>query len=52
MKNKRLISLTIGWIIVVIAGLCVLSFANNDTEANRKAEQHIEKANAFNRIKK
>ena len=45
MKNKRLNSLRIGWFIVVTAGLCILSFANSDTEANKKAEQYFEKAN-------
>jgi tetratricopeptide (TPR) repeat protein len=50
MKNKRLFSLTIGWIIVVIAGLCVLSLADNDTEANKKAEQYFEKANELRKV--
>ena len=44
MNNKRLISLTICWILVA-PGLCVLSFADNKSETNPEAEQHFQKAN-------
>jgi cytohesin len=45
MNNKRLISLIICWILVIVPGLCVLSFADNESGTNTKAEQHFEKAN-------
>ena len=45
MNNKRSISLTICWILVVVLGLCLLSFADNESGTNIKAEQHFQKAN-------
>ena len=45
MERKRLLSLTICWIIAIIPGLCVLSFADNKSETNSEAEQHFQKAN-------
>ena len=42
MNQKRLILLTVCWILVVIPGL---SFANNESGTNAEAEQHLEKAN-------
>ncbi len=45
MNNKRLISLTVCWILVTIPGLCVLSFADNESGTNTEPEQHFQKAN-------
>ena len=45
MNNKRLISLTICWTLVVIPGLCVLSYADTESGTNPEAEQHFQKAN-------
>jgi len=50
MINKRLISLTICWILVTVPGLCVLSFAGNESATNTEAEQHFEKANEFHKL--
>ena len=44
MNNRRLISLTICWILAVVLGLPVLSFANNESVTNPEAEQHFKKA--------
>ena len=45
MNNKRLIALTISWILVVVPGQCVLSFADAESGTDTKAQQHCEKAN-------
>ncbi len=45
MNNKRSITLALCWILVTISGLCVLSFAGNESGTNPEAEQHFEKAN-------
>ena len=45
MNNKRLISLAICCILVVVPGLAVLSFADIESGTNTEAEQHFEKAN-------
>jgi len=45
MNNKRPITLTVCWIVAVVLGLSVQSFANNESEAIIKAEQHFQKAN-------
>ncbi|MFC1794190.1 ankyrin repeat domain-containing protein [Planctomycetota bacterium] len=50
MNNKKLISLTISWILVVIPGLAVLSFADNKSETNIEAQQHFEKANELHKL--
>jgi len=44
MNHKRLISLTTCFILSVVPGLSVLSFAGNESETNTEAEQHYEKA--------
>jgi len=44
MNHKRLISLTACFILSVVPGLSVLSFAGNESETNTEAEQHFEKA--------
>jgi len=44
MNHKRLISLTTSFILSVVPGLSVLSFASNESETNTEAEQHFEKA--------
>jgi len=50
MNHKRLISLTICFILSVVPGLSVLSFAGNESETNTKAEQHYEKANELRKL--
>ena len=45
MNNKRPITLTVCWIVAVVLGLSVQSFANNESETIIKAEQHFQKAN-------
>ncbi|MBN2315462.1 MAG: ankyrin repeat domain-containing protein [Sedimentisphaerales bacterium] len=45
MDHKRLLSLTTYWILVIVPGLCVISFADNKSQTNPEAEQHFEKAN-------
>jgi len=45
MDRKRLLSLTICWILAVVLGLPVLSLAGNESGTNSKAEQHFQKAN-------
>ncbi|MHC4537535.1 MAG: ankyrin repeat domain-containing protein, partial [Planctomycetota bacterium] len=50
MNNKRLIALTICCILVAVPGLAVLSFANNESGAYTKAEQHFEKANELRKV--
>ena len=45
MNNKRLVALTISWILAVVPGQCVLSFAGTESGTNTEAEQHFEKAN-------
>jgi len=42
--NKRLVTLTICWIVAIVLGLAVQSSANNESETIKKAEQHFEKA--------
>ncbi|KPK36438.1 MAG: hypothetical protein AMJ65_16175 [Phycisphaerae bacterium SG8_4] len=44
MNHKRLISITTCFILLVVPGLSVLSFAGNESETNTEAEQHYEKA--------
>jgi ankyrin repeat protein len=44
MNHKRLISLTTCFMLSVVLGLSVSSFADNDSETNTEAEQHFEKA--------
>ncbi len=50
MNDKRLIALTISWILVVVSGLCVLSFAGIESGTNTEAEQHFEKANELRKL--
>jgi ankyrin repeat protein len=50
MNNKRLIALTICCILIVIPGICVLSFADNESGANTGAQQHFEKANELRKV--
>ena len=45
MDRKILLSLTMCWILAIVPGLCVLSFADNKSETNSEAEQHFQKAN-------
>ncbi len=44
MNHKRLISLTTCFILSVVPGSSILSFAGNESETNTEAEQHFEKA--------
>ena len=44
MDHKRLISLTTCFILSVVLGLSVLSFAGNESETNAEAQRHFEKA--------
>jgi ankyrin repeat protein len=50
MNNERLISMTIGSILVVVHGLCVLSFADIESGINTEAQQHFEKANELYKL--
>ena len=50
MNNERLISMTIGSILVVVHGLCVLSFADTESGINTEAQQHFEKANELYKL--
>ena len=50
MNHKRLISLTICFILSVVPGSSVLSFAGNESEASAKADQHFEKANELRKL--
>ena len=50
MNNKKLISLSICWILVALPGLCVLSFAGNESGTNTEVEQHFEKANELRKL--
>ena len=50
MNNKRLIALTISWILVVVPGLCVLSFADAESGTNTEAQQHFERANELRKL--
>ncbi|MHC4205530.1 MAG: ankyrin repeat domain-containing protein [Planctomycetota bacterium] len=50
MNNKRLISLMICWILVVIPGICALSFADSESATNTEAQQHFEKANELRKL--
>ena len=43
MNHKRLISLTTCFILSVVPGSSILSFAGNESETNTEAEQHFEK---------
>ena len=45
MDRKTLFSLTICWILTIVPGLCVSSFAQNKSETNPEAELHFQKAN-------
>jgi cytohesin len=45
MDRKRLLSLTACWILTIVPGLCVSSFAQNKSETNPEAELHFQKAN-------
>ncbi len=45
MKRVTLISLTVCWILVIVSGISVLSFADTESRANTEAEQHFTKAN-------
>ena len=45
MDRKTLFSLTICWILTIVPGLCVLSFADSKSQTNPEAEQHFQKAN-------
>ena len=45
MNNTRPITLTVCWIVAIVFGLSVQSFANNESETNPEAEQHFQKAN-------
>jgi len=40
--NSKL-SLTACWILAIVLSLCVLLFANNESETNPEAEQHFER---------
>lgn len=44
MNHKRLISLTTCFILSVVPGLSISSFAGNESETNTEAERHYEKA--------
>lgn len=46
MNHKKSNSLTKCWILIVALGLCVASFADNESEA----EQHFEKANELRKV--
>ena len=50
MNNKKTISLTICWILLLAAGLSLFSYANNESGTNIEAEQNFERANEL-RIK-
>jgi len=50
MNNKRIITLTLCWILVTFSGICVLAFADNQSESNTQAEQHFQKANELHII--
>ena len=50
MNNKRLIAMTMCWILVVVHGLCVLSFADTESGINTEAQQHFEKANELYKL--
>ncbi len=45
MKRVTLISLKVCWILVIVPGLSVLSFADTESGTNTEAEQHFKKAN-------
>ncbi|UCC98737.1 MAG: ankyrin repeat domain-containing protein, partial [Phycisphaerales bacterium] len=45
MNSRRPITLTLCWIVTVVLGLSVQSFANNKSETNPEAETHFQKAN-------
>jgi ankyrin repeat protein len=47
MNRKRFILFTICWILVVVPGICILSFAE---VTNTEAEQHFEKANELRKV--
>ena len=50
MFNKRLISLTLCWMLVIVPGLCVLSFADIESGSNSDTEQRYEKANELYKL--
>ena len=50
MNPKRLITLTVCWILVITFGLCISSFANNESGINREAQKHFEKANELRKV--
>ena len=50
MNNKRLISSKKYWMLIIVLGLCVCSFANNESGINREAQQHFEKANELRKV--
>jgi ankyrin repeat protein len=50
MNNKRLISLTICWMLIIALVLCVESFATNTSGTDTEAEQHFEKANELRKV--
>jgi len=45
MDGKKLLSSTACWILAIVPGLCVLSYADNKSQTNPEAEQHFQKAN-------
>ena len=50
MNNRKIISITICWILLSAAGLSVLSYANNESGTNVKAEGYFEKANELRKV--
>jgi ankyrin repeat protein len=50
MNNRKIISMTICWILLLAAGLSVISYANNESGTNEKAEGYFEKANELRKV--
>jgi len=50
MKRKRLISLTICFVLSAVPGFSVSSFAGNESETIAEAEQHFETANELRKV--
>jgi ankyrin repeat protein len=50
MNPTRLISSKKYWILIIALGLCICSFANNESGINREAQQHFEKANELRKV--
>ena len=50
MNNKKIISLILCWMLVIVSGLCVLSFADIESGSNSETEQHYEKANELYKL--